>query len=179
MQETIAKYIDWQKSYVNGNQNSEFNPAIGASLEVSRMFYWHRDRVYNELKPFVDRLISMGVEEAVLYGPDGVIETLIPYQRRYNLFMNKVEQLVDRLCSPVLCVEDGSIDVDELSEEGLAPGKILVYRQGGKIPEMLGGVTAQDIECAEQLAKDAKAELYSRMEEIENAIELKYLSVVK
>ena len=179
MQETIAKYIDWQKSYVNGNQNSEFNPATGVSCEVSKMFYWHQDRVYNELKPFVDRLISMGTNDAMLYGPGGIIETLIPYQRRYNLFMNKVEQLVDRLCSPVLCVEDGSIDVDELSEEGLAPGKILVYRQGGKMPEMLTGVTTQDIECAERLAKDAKAELLSRMEEIENNIELKYIPVVK
>jgi hypothetical protein len=37
----------------------------------------------------------------------------------------------------VLTVEDGSVDTDELSEEGLLPGKILVYRQGGKAPEML------------------------------------------
>jgi hypothetical protein len=37
----------------------------------------------------------------------------------------------------VLTVEDGSVDTDELAEEGLLPGKILVYRQGSKAPEML------------------------------------------
>ena len=37
----------------------------------------------------------------------------------------------------VLTVEDGSVDTDELAEEGLLPGKVLVYRQGGKAPEML------------------------------------------
>jgi hypothetical protein len=29
------------------------------------------------------------------------------------------------------------VDVDELADDGLMPGKILVYRQGGKAPEML------------------------------------------
>jgi hypothetical protein len=37
----------------------------------------------------------------------------------------------------VLAVEDGSVDVDELAEEGLSPGKILVYRQGGNAPQFL------------------------------------------
>jgi hypothetical protein len=33
-----------------------------------------------------------------------------------------------------MLVEDGSVDVDDLCEEGLAPGKVLVYRQGSNAP---------------------------------------------
>ena len=41
----------------------------------------------------------------------------------------------------VLTVEDGSIDVENLEEEGLSPGKVLVYRQGSKAPEMMADLT--------------------------------------
>ena len=37
----------------------------------------------------------------------------------------------------MLAVEDGSVDVEALSDEGLAPGKILVYRQGSRAPSYL------------------------------------------
>ena len=37
----------------------------------------------------------------------------------------------------MLAVEDGSVDTEELIEEGLPPGKVLVYRQGAPAPKML------------------------------------------
>ena len=37
----------------------------------------------------------------------------------------------------VLMVEDGSVDTDNLEEEGLSPGKILVYRQGSVKPQLM------------------------------------------
>ena len=37
----------------------------------------------------------------------------------------------------ILCVEDGSVDLDELEESGLQDGKILVYRQGATPPYVL------------------------------------------
>lgn len=37
----------------------------------------------------------------------------------------------------ILCVEDGSIDIELLEEEPLQDGKILVYRQGAKPPFLL------------------------------------------
>lgn len=40
-----------------------------------------------------------------------------------------------------MTVEDGSLDTDDLAEEGLSPGKVLVYRQGAKAPEMMDGLT--------------------------------------
>ncbi len=66
-----------------------------------------------------------------------VIDRLIPVQRAYNAVRNRKHEFLNRLSMGVLTVEDGSIDVDELAEEGLLPGKVLVYRQGGKAPEML------------------------------------------
>ena len=36
----------------------------------------------------------------------------------------------------LLCVEDGSVDIDDL-EEGLHDGKVVVYRQGAKPPFVL------------------------------------------
>lgn len=37
----------------------------------------------------------------------------------------------------ILCVEDGSVDVERLEEEGLHDGKVLIYRQGANPPFVL------------------------------------------
>ena len=66
-----------------------------------------------------------------------VIDRLIPVQRAYNAVRNRKHEFLNRLSMGVLTVEDGSVDTDELTEEGLLPGKVLIYRQGGKAPEML------------------------------------------
>lgn len=66
-----------------------------------------------------------------------IVDRLIPVQRAYNAVRNRKHEFLNRLSMGVLTVEDGSVDTDELSEEGLLPGKVLVYRQGGKAPEML------------------------------------------
>ena len=65
------------------------------------------------------------------------VDRLIPVQRAYNAVRNRKHEFFNRLSLGVLTVEDGSVDTDELAEEGLLPGKVLVYRQGGKAPEML------------------------------------------
>lgn len=66
-----------------------------------------------------------------------VIERLIPLQRAYNDVRNRKHEYMNRLAMGVLAVEDGSVDRDILEEEGLAPGKVLVYRQGSEVPRML------------------------------------------
>ena len=66
-----------------------------------------------------------------------VIDRLIPVQRAYNAVRNRKHEFLNRVSMGVLTVEDGSVDTDELTEEGLLPGKVLVYRQGAKAPEML------------------------------------------
>lgn len=37
----------------------------------------------------------------------------------------------------ILCVEDGSVDLEALQEEPLRDGKVLVYRQGATLPFVL------------------------------------------
>ncbi len=66
-----------------------------------------------------------------------IIERLIPVQKAYNAVKNRKHEFLNRIANGVLKVEDGSIDLEDLETEGLAPGKILVYRQGAKEPEML------------------------------------------
>ena len=85
-----------------------------------------------------------------------VIDRLIPVQRAYNAVRNRKHEFLNRLSMGVLTVEDGSVDTDELAEEGLLPGKILVYRQGGKAPEMLdhGGVPSAFADEEEWLEKE-------------------------
>lgn len=66
-----------------------------------------------------------------------IVERLIPLQRAYNAVKNRKHEFLNRIAMGVLAVEDGSIDTDSLEDEGLAPGKILTYRQGSNPPVML------------------------------------------
>lgn len=66
-----------------------------------------------------------------------VVERCIPIQRAYNAIKNRKHEYLARLASGVLAVEDGSVDIDNIEEEGLAPGKILVYRNGSTAPRFI------------------------------------------
>lgn len=66
-----------------------------------------------------------------------VIDRLIPIQRAFNAIKNRKHEFMNRLTMGVMTVEDGSVDVDDLAEDGLCPGKVLVYRQGSKAPEIM------------------------------------------
>lgn len=66
-----------------------------------------------------------------------VIDRLIPLQRAYNTIKNRKHEFMNRLSMGVLTVEDGSVDTDNLEDEGLSPGKVLVYRQGANPPQFM------------------------------------------
>ncbi|MBO5954909.1 MAG: hypothetical protein J6Q13_02960 [Clostridia bacterium] len=66
-----------------------------------------------------------------------VVDRLIPIQRAYNAVRNRKHEFYNRAVMNVLAVEDGSIDTEELEIDGLSPGKVLVYRQGSKVPEIM------------------------------------------
>ncbi len=86
--------------------------------------------------PFV-RQISL--EKTGCFWGGSVIERLIPVQRAYNAVKNRKHEFINRLTLGVLSVEDGSVDLDNLEDEGLCPGKVLVYRQGANAPRYLNG----------------------------------------
>lgn len=66
-----------------------------------------------------------------------IIDRCIPIQRAYNAIKNRKHEFLNRLSMGVLTIEDGSIDTENLEEEGLSPGKVLVYRQGSNAPKLL------------------------------------------
>ncbi len=86
--------------------------------------------------PFIRQL---SVPTAGRFFGTSIIERLIPVQRAYNAVKNRKHEFLNRLSMGIMKVEDGSMDVDDLTEDGLSPGKVLVYRQGSAAPEMLGG----------------------------------------
>lgn len=66
-----------------------------------------------------------------------IIQRLIPVQRAYNAVKNRKHEFLNRLTMGVVAVEDGSIDIEDLENDGLPPGKVIVYRQGYKAPEIV------------------------------------------
>ena len=66
-----------------------------------------------------------------------VIERCIPIQRAYNAIKNRKHEYLNRLSMGIVTVEDGSVDIDNLVEEGMSPGKVLVYRQGANPPSLM------------------------------------------
>ncbi len=88
--------------------------------------------------PFVRQT---SIAEPGCFWGTSVIERLIPVQRAYNAVKNRKHEFINRLSLGVLSVEDGSVDLDNLEDEGLCPGKVLVYRQGASEPKYLQSET--------------------------------------
>ena len=63
------------------------------------------------------------------------IEDLIPRQRSYNACKNRIHEYIRRIAIGNLSVEEGSVDVELLEEEGLVPGKPLIYKNGYNEPK--------------------------------------------
>lgn len=49
----------------------------------------------------------------------------------------------------ILCVEDGSVDINKLEEEPLRDGKVLVYRRGSTPPYVLEVIGTNEIAIRE------------------------------
>ena len=151
-------YIDWQKKFVAGEQNS-FISDQGLTYQGERQFYWQQYRVYNILKPIVDKWLKSDCISGEIWGKGKAVDQLIPYQRQYNRYKNQVADMTANLTLPLMLVEDGSLDVDELAEEGLVPGKILIYRQNANAPQLIPTACRDDIEFINHLADNLKIEM--------------------
>lgn len=84
--------------------------------------------------PFIKQV---SIDQPSCFWGTGIVERLIPVQRAYNAVKNRKHEFLNRISMGVLTVEDGSVDLDNLEEEGLSPGKILVYRQGASAPRFM------------------------------------------
>ncbi len=86
------------------------------------------------------------VKQACIASPNcfwggSVVERCIPIQRSFNAVKNRKHEFLNRLTMGILAVEDGSLDIENLEEEGLSPGKVLIYRQGSDAPKMLSNTS--------------------------------------
>ena len=125
------------KRFANGEQYIELQ-GFGDKVSIvsqDKQFYWQQRKIYNHIKPLID-LYGKGFTEEELYGRYGLASLLEPYQREYNRIMNLHSEHISMATHGYMVVEDGSVDTDELSEEGLPMGKIVIYRQGGREPEL-------------------------------------------
>jgi hypothetical protein len=130
----IEKYVKPTEEYPLGRL---ITVAGGKLLYYGDMPYINGEN-HQRIYPFVkqESLVTPGS----FFGMS-IIERLIPVQRAYNAVKNRKHEFLNRLSTGVMTVEDGSVDTDDLAEEGLSPGKVLVYRQGSQPPEMMNETT--------------------------------------
>jgi hypothetical protein len=128
------KVRQFYKRFAQGEQYIELRPVMGI-VEQDKRYYWQQRKVFNHIFSLID-LYGKGLTEEELYGRHGLVSLLEPYQREYNRIMNLHSEHISMSTYGYMAVEDGSVDADELCEEGLMAGKILVYRQGAQPPKM-------------------------------------------
>ena len=131
----------FNKRYAAGEQNLYVDEKTHEIVKKEKSYYWQKTAVYNKILPMIESLsakINMDQKmlDKIVYGVNGFVERLIPYQSAYNDAMNHRLEDLDKLRNRPVFIEDGSVDVDELAEEGEAPGKIIIYRQGSTAPQI-------------------------------------------
>ncbi len=124
------------------NPNGKFTVICGGELLFDGDLPYTNGRDGERTYPFVRQIST---KQLSCFWGISVIERCIPLQRSYNAIKNKKHEFIERLSSGVLSVEDGSVDIDNLEDEGLSPGKILVYRNGSTPPKYLesGNIPAE------------------------------------
>lgn len=158
------KIIEFHKRFANGEQYL-YMTLSGDIEEESKSYYWQERAVFNHIKPIINSLkkeIGEQTEE-YWYGKNGVVARLVPIQKAYNSIKNRRHEHLNRISVGVLMVEDGSIDLDNLEEEGIAPGKVIVYRQGSTPPTFVKqqSFTADFNEAEDRLAGEFQREYIS------------------
>ena len=145
----------YHRRFANGEQNLELNLQRRTIIDKDKDYYWQKTTVYNHILPII-KTIAKDLDESLIYGENGLVALLIPYQRAYNAIKNREMEYIDRQSMGILYVEDGSVDIDELCEEGIPGGKIIVYRQGSNTPrfEMDKLNTTPFIESSENILKE-------------------------
>ena len=131
---TAKKVRQFYKRFAQGEQYIELDSFLGI-VEQDKRYYWQQNKVFNRISPLI-ALYGKGFTEEQLYGRHGLVSLLEPYQRKYNRIMNLHSEYIEFATYGYMAVEDGSVDTDELSEEGLGAGKIVIYRQGARPPEL-------------------------------------------
>ncbi len=126
----IERYEAPCRKFPNGRVVTVANNEI---LSIGELPYLNGEEG-KRILPFI-RQVS--INQAGSFFGVSVIDRVIPLQRAYNAVKNRKHEYLNRLSMGVVTVEDGSVDTDALIEDGLSPGKVLVYRQGANPPTFM------------------------------------------
>lgn len=140
--------IKFRKEFAAGKQNRHIDPE-GNIVDDELRYYWEQRPIYNVtgclvgyVKEYLIRSLKYGDDEnldyfdKIIYEDNGLVDRLIPCQRSYNALKGRYAEYINRLSVVVVVAEDGSVDTDALAEEGLVPGKVIIYRQGSMPPKI-------------------------------------------
>jgi len=128
----IEKYVKPNENYPNGR----LIILVGDNLVFDGDLPFRVGNNNQYAYPFIKQVSTSQIGS---FWGVSVIERCIPIQRAYNAIKNRKHEFMARLAAGVLAVEDGSVDIDNIEDEGLAPGKILVYRNGSTPPRFIDG----------------------------------------
>ncbi len=128
----IERYVRPNYEYPNGRLTIVAGDKLVYDGQLPYQCGEDRERDF----PFIRQT---SIEEPGCFWGTSIIERLVPVQRAFNAVKNRKHEFINRLSLGVLSVEDGSVDLDNLEDEGLCPGKVLVYRQGANEPKYLQG----------------------------------------
>ncbi|MBQ7453280.1 MAG: hypothetical protein IJS68_03335 [Clostridia bacterium] len=126
----IEKYVKPNAEYPDGRLIIVCENKLVYDGQLPFVFGESQERGF----PFVKQI---AIKDVGSFWGGSVVERCIPIQRAYNAVKNRKHEYLARLTGGILAVEDGSVDMDNLEDEGLAPGKILVYRQGSSLPRYM------------------------------------------
>lgn len=165
--------IKFRKEFAAGKQNRHIDPE-GNIVDDELRYYWEQKPIYNitgclvgYVKQYLNRSLKEGDVEShddfddIIYEDNGLVDKLIPYQQSYNALKGRYAEYVGRLSVGEVIVEDGSVDTDALAEDGLAPGKVIIYRQGSMPPK----ISYSDPEVLEIINEQCNS-VYNEMLEI-------------
>lgn len=132
------QYKDFHKRFASGEQNIRIT-SNGVIEVIPNNYFWEEKEIYNIIFPIVEMIKEKYPQVTTndIYGEKGLVSLLVPLQRAYNAIKNAGIQIIKSNGYPTLCVEDGSVDIENIEEEGLAPGKVIVYRQGANAPTLM------------------------------------------
>lgn len=165
--------IKFRKEFAAGKQNLHIDPE-GNIVDDELRYYWEQRPIYNitgclvgYAKGYLKRITEKDNNEnfddfdEIIYDDNGLVDMLIPCQRSYNALKGRYAEYINRLSTGVLVVEDGSADIDELVEDGITSGKVIVYRQGSVPPT----ISYTDPKVLETINEQCNA-IYNEMLEI-------------
>lgn len=126
----IEKYILPTKEFPNGRLVIVCGDYLCYDGELPYVNVTHKKRGY----PFIKQV---AYPKAGSFFGTSIVERVIPLQQDYNIIKNRKIEFLNRISMGIVLAEDGAIDVDNLEEEGLEPGKVIVYRQGANPPTFM------------------------------------------